>query len=166
MAEMKIESAGSLNRLVDIVSIEEVSWWPLAPGWWVLFVFLLVVLVIMVVWSVRRWRGNAYRRAACVELESIGELVSVDEVNALLKRTALSFRPREEIAGLAGNAWIDFLRQSGPLSENGVRMLNLAYTSSVFTGSEGVELKEAARAWIEGHRLEGSDAELGGSLPR
>ncbi|MCP4008906.1 MAG: DUF4381 family protein, partial [Proteobacteria bacterium] len=61
----------SLANLNDIILSPAPTWWPPAPGWYVLAVGLAMVLV----WSVYRWsvlyRRNRYRRAALAELVEI-----------------------------------------------------------------------------------------------
>ena len=72
--EVEVDAkAGSLDRLVDITVPEPISWWPLAPGWWVVTAIVLLAIVAALVVMVRRWRRNAYRRAALAELDSLGE---------------------------------------------------------------------------------------------
>ncbi|MGB0719658.1 MAG: DUF4381 domain-containing protein, partial [Bdellovibrionales bacterium] len=34
-----------LSRLRDIRGLEDVSWWPLAPGWWILLGLVLAIVL-------------------------------------------------------------------------------------------------------------------------
>lgn len=96
---------------------EQVGWWPLAPGWWL----LIAVLVIATVLLVRAWwqhrAHSAARRRALRQLEESrsayathGNPVTLGaEVSELLRRTMLAYAPRAEVAGLTGDAWLAWL---------------------------------------------------------
>ncbi len=105
--------SGELDKLNDIIVPEPVSFWPLAPGWSVLG---LVILALLIPWFIRAWRryqGDSYRREASREAETISCLddpqVKLTRLLDLLKRTALTAYPREQVAGLSGEAWWKFL---------------------------------------------------------
>ena len=85
------KDAASLDNLRDIVESPPVSWWPLAPGWWVLLIALAIVTIIAVnrIWN--QWKANAYRRSALKGLEMANSLAAID---GILKRTALAAYPR------------------------------------------------------------------------
>jgi hypothetical protein len=81
--------------LRDIHLPEPVSWWPLAPGWW-LCLALLVMLTAAALWW---WRGaplRRLRRAALAELSAIETAYARDgdghacaqAVSRLLRRVA------------------------------------------------------------------------------
>ncbi len=96
---------------------EIVSWWPLAPGWWFLIVcaVALVAIVLRMLW--RRWRVNAARRLALARLSTIHadfehgkDAVALGKaLSELLRRAMLAYAPRSEVAGLAGQAWLEWL---------------------------------------------------------
>ena len=101
----------SLSRLHDIVVPEPVSWWPLAPGLWVVLAVATVVLVALT-WRFRiSWRANAYRRAGLVLLAGAG---TAHDISVILKRVALAAFPREQVASLYGTEWVAFLNQTCP----------------------------------------------------
>lgn len=98
------------------------GWWPLAPGWWVLLV-LLVLATGFAAWLLyTRHRRNAYRRLGLDKLGSIASQYQLDQdksaaagaINALLKSVALRAYPRRDIASISGEAWHTFLQQSAP----------------------------------------------------
>lgn len=102
-----------LAALRPLHAPEAVGWWPPAPGWWLLAGLLLVTLW-LAWWYYRRF---ALRRAALTELRQL-ERVEPDDtrlsagVNQLLRRVALACFPRSQVAGLSGEAWLQFLDSS------------------------------------------------------
>ena len=106
---MNDESA-SLENLRDLAELPPVSWWPMAPGWWLLIVIAGILLLVAAIRSWRRWRANAYRRTALRELAEAKDVAAIADI---LKRTALCAYPRTEIAALSGRAWCDWLQKTG-----------------------------------------------------
>jgi hypothetical protein len=106
-----------LAQLRDIHLPDPVSWWPPAPGWWLLAILVIGAIVAAVRWGMRRHRALAYRRQALLELEQAfrlretdgDELAFLRTANAILKRAALQSFPRAELASLHGEAWAGFL---------------------------------------------------------
>lgn len=90
-------------------------WWPPAPGWW-----LLGILLLLLVWlGIRWWMKNRIKRVAIKELDQLQQqqLTAPDYASGLsqlLKRYCLTQFPREEIAGLTGEQWHQFLDQHSP----------------------------------------------------
>lgn len=96
---------------------DAVGWWPLAPGWWLLGALLVVGCGLLVrAWLQRRAHAAA-RRKALRQLEESrsayayhGNPVTLGaEVSELLRRTMLAYAPRAEVAGLTGDAWLEWL---------------------------------------------------------
>ena len=110
----------ALSQLKDIHLPPPVGWWPPAPGWWLLAVLLLVLVWLVSMTLRRRRRRRALHDEARAELEAIragyGEQqdprVLVEALSRLLRRVAISRFPREEVAGLTGEAWLEFLDRS------------------------------------------------------
>lgn len=91
----------ALANLKPLVAPEPVSWWPPAPGWWILGVTLLLLLAGLLVWSWKRWRhyrGTRYQREALVLLEPIH---NVADMALLIRRVAVSALGRERAATAA-----------------------------------------------------------------
>jgi hypothetical protein len=107
--------------LRDIHLPESVSWWPPAPGWWILF-GLFILLPVGIGWLYRRrsqyLKSTAYQ--AKIQLQLLREdysnqgnsLKLVRELSALLRRICLSVYPRSESASLTGREWLALLDQS------------------------------------------------------
>lgn len=127
-----MDNAELLAQLADIHLPAPVSLWPPAPGWWILGVLLLALLVLATMRLLARLRQQRIRRFALAELdriygeyraaESAGQapeaarLLFVNELNAVLRRVALWHYPDAGIASLGGRAWVDFIREKGDAS--------------------------------------------------
>jgi hypothetical protein len=106
--------------LRDIHLPTGVEWFPPAPGWWVVAAIFLGLTALLVFWHWRRYRRNRFIREAqallAALLASAGDrstLQQVDEIAALLRRVAISRYGRHEVAGYTGDAWLQFLDNSG-----------------------------------------------------
>lgn len=103
--------------LRDLHLPELIGWWPLAPGWWLLIVLVVVGLGYLLYKAFNQWRRNAARRLALRELSRIQQdfRLGVDEISLaielseLLRRTMLAYAPRNEVAGLTGAGWLRWL---------------------------------------------------------
>lgn len=111
-----------LHALRDIHLPLDIGWWPLAPGWYVLIALTFIVCVAICYW-VYCWRnhGLAKREALVIldkyrqnyEKAGVGTQQTTAYIAELLKRVALAYYPRNAVAGLHGQAWIDFLNKTG-----------------------------------------------------
>ncbi len=108
-----------LDQLKDIHLPNEVSWWPLAIGWWLaaLLVLLALVSTIVLLVKVRKKRRRINQGLEPFEqLASDQSLSSQDwlnELSKLLRRIAINVHGRNDIAGLVGNDWLSYLDNSG-----------------------------------------------------
>ncbi|NWK55133.1 DUF4381 domain-containing protein [Verrucomicrobiaceae bacterium N1E253] len=93
----------------DIVVSDPVSWWPAAPGWYVVVLAILIVASHQLTKAIQKRRRNLFRRDALSELQQLPP----EDLPALIKRVALHLAPREEVASLSGEAWLSFLDHTG-----------------------------------------------------
>ncbi len=154
----------SLSNLQDIVMPQAVSWWPLAPGWYVIGALLLVFAVWATLRSLRRYRRNAYRRQALQELQALGAAGDLEtrgqalaDIAELLRRVALTAYPRRRIVGLTGEAWLAFLNETGggdAFSRGSGRLLvsGVYRTSGDYPVESLREVLALARGWVNDHR--------------
>ncbi|SFN55379.1 protein of unknown function [Bizionia echini] len=84
-------------------------------GWKVLFV-ILILLCLFGVWKLYlRYKHNQYRREAIAELQTLhgntqlSEVAFITKSVFILKRTALQSYPRDQVASLKGESWLQFL---------------------------------------------------------
>lgn len=99
-----------------------IGWWPLAPGWWVLFGLALCGLGYLAWRAFQKFRSNAARRRALSQLRNLhaefargGDAVSLAiRLSELLRRAMLAYAPRDEVAGLTGTGWLEWLDRGLP----------------------------------------------------
>ncbi len=94
------------------------SWWPPAPGWWVLTALAITVPLAWLAWRHLR-RRTALRRAALQELEALRRLADdparlAQEASLLLRRISLAFDPARTHVTVTGDAWLARLRGLAP----------------------------------------------------
>jgi hypothetical protein len=125
--------------LRDLHLPDAVGWWPLAPGWWVVIALAAAALVYLAWRWYRAWQFNAPRRHALRELarfeaeflEHRDPLVLGKQLSELLRRGMLAYAPRDEVAGLTGEAWLRWLDEGMSVpyfhTEGGKSLLTLPY---------------------------------------
>ncbi|WP_207060658.1 DUF4381 domain-containing protein [Motiliproteus sp. SC1-56] len=159
---MVSSAAPSLAQLRPLQAPPPVSWWPPAPGWWLLGLMILA-LVAYGLWRFRQHRRrNRYRRRALVELSAIyrqyqagGDAVQyLHQASNVIRRVALSAFPAEQVAGLQGQAWVDFLHRSSGL-EGFAEGAGVCLAAGPYQPAPRVEvepLDALLRAWVVRHR--------------
>jgi len=100
-----------LAQLRDLHLPAPISWWPPAPGWYLLMVLALILLGLCAWWLYRQRQQRHYLQTIVAELH--GYLAQTPpawaDINLLLKRAAFIHHPRAAIAGLMGEAWLIWL---------------------------------------------------------
>ena len=144
------DDPASLSKLHDIIVPEPVSWWPLAPGWWVLIAALAIALAVLIIRALKNHRANAYRRAALADLQSANSPAAVAVV---LRRTALAVASRTEVAALNGSRWVDWLdeRTQVPIPDEVRGELSHALYESGDASPASPTLRTFAENWIKKH---------------
>jgi len=106
--------------LRDIHAAAPTGLWPPAPGWWVLAVVGLLALLFATRWLLRRLRLRRDRTQILAEIAAISTCTNKEQVpllisnlSALLRRVALRRYHRERVAPLTGQAWLQFLDDTG-----------------------------------------------------
>ena len=143
----------SLENLHDIVVPMPVPWWPPAPGWLFLGGLLLLLILIVLTRTALRYRRNAYRRVALTELRlAAAGTEPLPLVAGLLKRTAMAAYRREDVAGLTGKAWMDWLAETGKMTLPAPVVT--ALRQNLYDGGETDPkvLIDFATRWVQRHR--------------
>jgi hypothetical protein len=120
-----------LRQLRDIQGLDTIGHWPLAPGWWL----LLILLVLGLMLALRLWPrlvgGQArapWRADAARQLRQLRQLNQrqggqgsaetqrqlAADLSELLRRIAMARCGRDSCAGLQGQAWLAWLKQHDP----------------------------------------------------
>lgn len=111
----------ALQQLKDIHLPHAVAMWPVAPGWIVLYLLTLTLLI----YTIYRWRQKrkrsraiqyAHQRLATLrqlQQHNSDNINIAAELSTLIRRTALYYFQRDAIAGLSGKEWLTFLNNSG-----------------------------------------------------
>lgn len=145
------EDPADLNNLRDIVVPEEIIWWPPGPAWYVVIAIIFILLFYYIIVGLKNWRSNAYRRDALKQLAQADSATGIAEI---LRRTALAFTAREEIADLSGDRWVEWLviHHSQPPSD-GVRNL---LSGGLYKANDSLalidEFQRYAKEWITHHK--------------
>ena len=129
----------TLLQLRDLHLPDPAGWWPLAAGWW----FVIVIVVVGLGWLLRRvvQRRKYYapmryalREFAAIEanyLQHRNAVMLGKQLSNLLRRGMLAYAPRDQVAGLTGEAWLQWLDRGLPVpyfhTEGGKSLLMLPY---------------------------------------
>lgn len=149
----------SLAELIDLLEpVPEpapISMAPQTMGWVWLGLMLLVLGAALVWMFLRRWRRDAYRRAALAELGNTAQDAS--SLAHLVRRTALAAYPRSAVASLIGDKWLTFLDDAygGSGFSNGPG--KVLATAPYQEEPAGEPLRLLVKEWIKRHRRERSD---------
>ncbi len=114
-APVNSTAANPLQGLHDIHLPASPQLWPLAPGWWIVLGISFLIAVIIAIWWWRKRRWYQYIMTQ-IEAEINKPDTRLDEqlagLSAILRRAALKRYPREQVAALHGEQWLDFLQQT------------------------------------------------------
>ncbi|MCP5141427.1 MAG: DUF4381 domain-containing protein [Gammaproteobacteria bacterium] len=154
-------SPGADLPLRDIHLPPDIGWWPLAPGWWLL-ALLVIVLIGLLIWWLRRPSPRKPVQAARAELKRLDADFQVHHdpqrlaqaLSTLLRRAAISLFPRAEVAGLTGDAWLAWLDEAAGLapaegfSAGPGRYLRDAQYRAASDDVDGLALLALASTWL------------------
>lgn len=136
---------------------ESSLWWPPAPGWWI-----LTLLLIATIWfGLRWWQKGQIRRTTLKLLENLNRqsLSATDyagAINQILKRYCLAYFSHDEVAGLTGKPWQDFLDLNAP-GDNvrlGAQLGDMPYQADAQSLDRETLYREARR-WIRSNPPKG-----------
>ncbi|CEK12095.1 DUF4381 domain-containing protein [Legionella hackeliae] len=147
-----------LNQLHDIQLPQSIGWWPMASGWYFLMIIGLLLLTFM---FYRFYRRRQYGRAKKEALDLLADLQKKYQhdgdsqeasmrISELLRRVALVYYPRQDVASLQGQGWIDFLNNTArrvDFNKVTYHLLEVPYQKS--TDADLNPLFSCARTWIK-----------------
>lgn len=145
--------------LRDIHLPEAISWWPLAPGWWILLT-LVMSLIFVLIWQLTKKDSAKNQRLLNKyidqEIEKLQQIETdqqfIEELSTLMKRIAIS-RYGKKVSGYTGEKWLRFLDSRLPDEANkpfskgaGRALLDLPYQQS--PQLDRSELIETLKDWM------------------
>lgn len=106
-----------LNQLRDIHLPQEVSIWPIAPGWYCLgLIILLLVLASFYFWrqfqQKRRLKQAIIKEILAIKIayekKQYSAHAAAQALSIVMRRLLLEAHPREEVASIQGQRWLQF----------------------------------------------------------
>ncbi|MCH9691980.1 MAG: DUF4381 domain-containing protein [Gammaproteobacteria bacterium] len=149
-----------LTQLKDIHQPATISWWPPAPGWWLLGI-LLIGLCTLGIFYLLRWRRQRralrYRNEGMRLLRelNLAQPEAILTINTLLKRVAIVSFGHSNCAQLTGQRWITFLERTAPITmpqQAKTALLQSLYSNRPTTYSALTELRDYALEWVKSHQ--------------
>ena len=110
-------AAQTLLPLKELKLPDAISWWPLAPGWWILLVLVIGLLFCAIFLLRKWWLSNQDRRETLRLLKSVyaqWQAGGRSQEYILQVNTALKCFCRDrfpEALSLSGESWINFLNR-------------------------------------------------------
>jgi len=149
-----------LSQLRDIHAAPAVPWWPPAPGWWLLALLLLVLLVWVGRGVLARYRIRQRRKQMLGWIDHLNANIDpqrdpqayLSTLNRILKLVALRAFPAQHCAAMAGQDWADFLianMQNLQSAESLNVLVSGPYEPS--PRFDPVTMCELTRVWIKQH---------------
>jgi len=149
-----------LEQLRDIHSAPAVSWWPPAPGWWVLAILVLAVLFWVGRRLLARYRIHQRRRQMLGWIDHLNATIDPDKdphaylstLNRVFKVVALRAFPTQQCAAMAGQEWAEFIGRNLNIKQSGEALSvleNGPYKPAPHF--DPVDISDLARAWIKQH---------------
>jgi cbb3-type cytochrome oxidase subunit 3 len=143
--------------LRDIHLPEAIGWWPPALGWWLLAV-MVPLSIAFGYWLYKRITRKTAIKAAKILLLQIRQdkvhdnCQKLQDISALIRRTAISASGRNECAGLTGQQWLEYLDspfKKKPFTEEFGRLLiDAPYQKAAPTKEEIVQLINLCENWL------------------
>jgi Domain of unknown function (DUF4381) len=155
----------SLLPLRDIHLPQAVSWWPPAPGWWLLAGLALGAAWWLYARFARQRPKRAALKALAAAVAALGQgeapVRCLQRISVILRRFAMTAagagtEEPQGVAGLTGERWLEFLDSRWPraaFSHGAGRRLVAAPYAPAASMEEAQELAALSRAWIKAQRL-------------
>lgn len=140
--------------LKDIVLPEPVTFWPPAPGWWLLAGLLLLISATLIFWLVRRSQHQRrIRRQQHQFNTAIAAIERTEQANDWFKRLALQYVAPQQVASLHGDAWFTWLHNTLPENARDaflptIELLrNTLYRSTTLDAAQQQLLRDGLNLW-------------------
>ncbi|GLR72027.1 DUF4381 domain-containing protein [Agaribacter marinus] len=146
-----------LDQLSDIQTPDAVSWWPLATGYWVLLVAMILLVILLSVSIIKYRNKRKTRNEAIRQIQALDEQSSTFSLSMqhILKLTIQHYLPNETITSWHSKQW-ETLLHSGKSSVTKPELANTLYAlhESLYTAQVNelpspAEIKSAAIKWLQ-----------------
>ncbi|MEZ8601380.1 DUF4381 domain-containing protein [Vibrio splendidus] len=103
-----------MNQPLDlspIITPSAPSWWPLAWGWWSVII-TAIILIALVFFILKRRKNNQQAKQEALSYfrnSQPSNALSPSAAQDIVRQAALSYFPRDKVAGLFGDDWLAFL---------------------------------------------------------
>ncbi|MBA6224498.1 DUF4381 domain-containing protein [Colwellia sp. MB02u-18] len=143
-----------LAQLSDIHLPANVHGYLIAPGWWLLAV---IVLALIIYGLLKLRQAMIKRQAKKMALKQLSTATDISAMVALLKWAALQYFPRSQVAHLTGNAFKSFLIATLPpkhqqeFTELSAEHFVSVYQSTAVSTTANIisaEFSSAAKLWL------------------
>lgn len=139
-----------LAQLSDIHLPENVHNYPIAPGWWL----LAIIVMALVVYGIIKLRQ--YFKARKVQKQALKQLLAATEMSTIvtiLKWAALQYFPRQQVAYLTGNNFKTFLIATLPIKyQESFSALSGEHFNTIYQSDAGEPIADefcaAAKLWL------------------
>jgi len=109
----------ALDKLRDIYMPADPSWWPLAPGWWIVIALLVLSGIYLGFKYYQRKQYQRWQQRVLGEIDKAltehadNRSLQLARISEVLRRVALQRYPDDKVATLQGNKWLEFLDKTG-----------------------------------------------------
>ncbi|VAW98600.1 hypothetical protein MNBD_GAMMA22-1579 [hydrothermal vent metagenome] len=118
---MNPSSENTALALRDIHLPDSILWWPLAPGWWIVAVLIVILALSLYVYK-KTYFSRKLKKNIKLELEHCNQQylnkknaqIFIQQLSSLLRRVSLHQFEDKNIAKLHGVAWLEFLDSKLP----------------------------------------------------
>lgn len=154
--------SNALAQLHDIHMPPPVSPWPPGPGYYALLGLIIILLLL-------GFKRQRHRQYTAPKREALAELARLEAsylehpepkqtaaaITLLLKRVALVYHPRLEVASLHGDAWLLFLKKTSRRLDKEIDATGQILREAPFNPKANYSLEPLflmARRWIKQRR--------------
>ncbi|WNJ17361.1 DUF4381 domain-containing protein [Pontibacter sp. G13] len=139
----------------ELIEPEAVAFSFHEPGWFFLAGCILAGIFVLITHRIKRRKRWAYRRQALALLKKVPRRFSapatqIIAINQILKRVAMTTYGREQVAGLYGGDWLEFLRRETPKAQwddSFEWLTKAAYLPSQKLTELSESMAESIRSW-------------------
>jgi hypothetical protein len=131
-----------------------------APGWFFLAgIFFISVVAYSIAW-LKRYRQNAYRRAATKRIKALTRQsqssteITLNELMILLRNVAMQTYGRQTVASLSGKDWFSYLESKGsktPFTDFEMMIYASVYRGKPVEKKAIEEIVQLSKRWIKTH---------------